>query len=86
MFEVVIKLTFLMNKSLKEGCGKTTSVGYRRDDDGRQLLVIANDSYMRRLKISFQASRSDCGLTPFIKGMIVKGSVAIEASSIKTMG
>ncbi len=62
-------------------------MGFWTDDDGWELFMIANDRHVRRLRdfISLILESSE-SLTPFISGTIESGSVAMLASSRKTMG
>jgi hypothetical protein len=63
-------------------------MGFWRYDDWRQLLMITNDCHMGCLQVSrvLSVKRVKEVLTPFIKARMVSGSVAMEASSIKTIG
>lgn len=63
----------------------------RRSDDGWKLLVIANDRDMHRLVVSADVQRYQgkvrCSRhTPLDSGSQDRGSVAILASSRKTIG
>lgn len=75
-----------MYEPLKETSRQSSSMSFRRNDDRRQLLVIADNSHMSGLTHQLIPPDGRPTLTPFIRAMLESGSVAILASSRKTIG
>jgi hypothetical protein len=87
------QLTLLMNQSLKHASRQAARLGLGTDNHRRQLFVIANNSNMGCLQCqpypklrTKNQNRQNQRPTPLVSGTSDSVSVAILASSRKTIG